>query len=217
MNSSSWIAAVISLVGVSVFFLLFQQKNYSPRQGKRQRRIALLFKGTATLFAAALAVYGTVLSPTAGNILLTAGLFVCMAADVLLGIRLLWGVAAFGVGHIFYCAACIFSAPPGFANLAVYVLLFALCLLLLYPKIKNGAGDKPVFPFVAYGAVLFLMLSLAINQRPVLLAGAVFFVISDCMLAFRLFMNNRSVPFDYICLGCYYLGQFLIGFSTLVS
>lgn len=216
MNSSSLIAAAISLIGVSIFFLLFQQKNYSPRQGKRHRRIALFFKGTATLFAAALAVYGAILSPTAGNILLTAGLFVCLAADVLLGIRLLWGVAAFALGHVFYCAACIVSASPGVLNFAVYVLLFALCLLLLYPKIKNGAGDKPVFPFVAYGAILFLMLSLAINQRPVLLAGAVLFVISDCMLAFRLFMNNCSVPFDYICLGCYYLGQFLIGFSTLV-
>ena len=211
-----WCVAIAALIGVSIFFLLFQQKQYSPRKDKRQRHIALAMKGTATLFATALALYGTILSPSVGNILLTAGLLICTAADVALGIRLLWGVAVFALGHVFYCVSFVLQSPPTWLNLGIFVLLFGISLIFLFPKMKRGAGNKPIWPFIAYGAVLFFMLCLAIGQSPVLLAGALLFVISDCMLSCRIFMNNKNVVFDYVCLGCYYLAQYLIALSILV-
>ena len=63
--------------------------------------------------------------------------------------------------------------------------------------------------------LIFLMLALAVSQKPVLLTGAILFVVSDLLLAFRIFTQNQSKLLDYICLACYYLAQYLIALSIL--
>ena len=60
------------------------------------------------------------------------------------------------------------------------------------------------------------MLALAVPQRLVLLLGAVWFVISDLMLAYRMAEPEQSTAYDYVCLGAYYLAQFLIAASTVL-
>ena len=56
------------------------------------------------------------------------------------------------------------------------------------------------------------MVALASVQTPLIIAGAVLFAVSDGMLA-CLLAGQKSVALDYISLGLYYLGQFLLGVS----
>ena len=60
------------------------------------------------------------------------------------------------------------------------------------------------------------MLVLALpQQKPVLLAGALLFVVSDAMLLARIVRKIPSNAYDYLCLGVYFLAQFLIAASTI--
>lgn len=204
-------AACISLAGVTLFYLLFQQKQY---QKGSNRKLALFYKCLATCFAACLGLFGAVLSPSLPHILLVIGLFTGAAADVVLGKKFIPGMGVFAVGHLFYCIACLLSAPPTWVSLILFLLLM-IVTLILYPHLKKAAGKRPLLPFIAYGVLLFLTLSLSAAQEPLLLSGMILFVASDCMLGFRIFTENRSKFLDYFCLACYYLGQFLIGASVI--
>ena len=42
------------------------------------------------------------------------------------------------------------------------------------------------------------------------------FAISDALLAYQLF-DRRNMKIDYVSLGCYYLGQFLIGLAVFAG
>ena len=57
--------------------------------------------------------------------------------------------------------------------------------------------------------------SLSIAQKPLLMLGALLFAGSDVMLLFRIVKNIPSKRYDYLCLGCYFLAQFLIAASTV--
>ena len=70
--------------------------------------------------------------------------------------------------------------------------------------------------FLAYALVLCALLGLAVPQKPMLLAGAALFALSDALLSRRILLNISSAGYDYLCLGVYYLAQLLIGASTLV-
>jgi uncharacterized membrane protein YhhN len=59
------------------------------------------------------------------------------------------------------------------------------------------------------------MLALALPQRPLVLAGALLFVLSDSMLLARIVRKITSKKYNYLCLGIYFLAQFLIAASAL--
>ncbi|MBE5783453.1 MAG: lysoplasmalogenase [Clostridiales bacterium] len=204
--------AVLCFLGTACFYLLFQRATYR----NMNRNLALFFKGTATFFSALLALYGVILQPTSGHSLLLIGLVICTIADVVLGKNLMKGMGIFALGHVYYCGAYFFTARPTLLSLFIFLLLVLLACFFIYPQIKRRSGNKPALPFLGYGIMLFLMLALAVNQKPVLLIGAILFVVSDLLLAFRIFTQNQSKPLDYLCLGCYYLAQYLIALSTLL-
>lgn len=194
-----------------LFFLLYQQRKFKC---KREDARALVFKGAATLCCAGLAILGAIQSPDAAHWMLAAGLLVCMLADVLLGIRFLVGMGCFALGHVFYCTAYVLFASPRLISLIVFGIL-SLLLLLVFPWAKKHSGGRNILPFFAYGLVLCLMLALAVLQKPLLLTGAILFVISDLMLGIRMAKGIPGRIYDYLCLGCYYLAQCFIGLSVL--
>lgn len=204
------IAGILFLLTV-ILFLLYQRKKAGI---KGENAAALTFKGSATLCCTALAVYGAAMNQNTGFWFLAVGLFVCALADVLLGIHFLTGMGCFALGHVFYCIGCISVASPTLANALIFLILL-LAILAILPWIRRHAGKRNVIPFIAYGVVLCGMLSLAMTQRPLLLSGAVLFVVSDGMLGYRIATDNKSRRYDYLCLGCYYFAQFLIGLSTV--
>lgn len=213
MKTDALIFSAVTFLGVLIFYLLFLHR---PAHTRRSRALSLFFKGAPTAFAALLSLYGIAMTPTPGNILLAAGLIICVAADVVLDVKFMPGMALFGLGHIGYCAACLYQAPPTILSLGIFLVLSGICAWV-YPRLKKTAAGQNLLPFLCYGFLLFLMLSLAAVQKPVLRIGATLFVISDCLLAYGIFSKKRSHGMDYWCLGCYYLAQYLIALSILLN
>lgn len=208
----------LSLVGVILFYLIYTGHRFRPnKSGRHESYRALVFKGLATLCAAALGAYGAWLSPTPPHMLLAAGLVICTAADVILGIDFMIGMAVFGLGHVAYSLSYVLASPPGIPSLIGFLALSAFVLLGVVPWLRKYRAGKPVAPFAAYAMVLAVMLALAIPQKPVLLAGAFLFVVSDAMLAGRVIAHVQGKAYSRICLLLYYLAQYLIAASTLAG
>lgn len=201
------IPVAVCLILMTVFYLLYEGNKFSRHY---TRRTAVTFKGSATLCAFLLAALGAARTGVSSDWCLTGGLLLCAAADVVLDLRFVAGMGVFSLGHAAYCAAYILKSPPVtlnfllMAGLMTFVTLGAL-------KFKKRLGARAV-PFTLYALVLCVMLSLAATQKPVLAVGALFFVISDATLAKNLLLGATRRQ-DYLSLGCYYLGQFLIAAS----
>ena len=191
-------------------YLLYMAEKYRKDRNKKRE---LAFKGGATLTAAALAAYGFLTDPTPSHGLLLAGLCVCAIADVVLDLHFLAGTAAFGLGHLCYCAAYLLAKTPGWGSLAVFLPLCG-AIAFLYPLLKRYAAPNSALPYLGYALLISAMLALALPQRPLLLAGALLFVLSDAMLLTRIVRKITSKKYNYLCLGIYFLAQFLIAASA---
>lgn len=151
---------------------------------------------------------------------------------------MLFGMIAFGIGHVLYIVSMAIRFPGYEMNLlwsalgsaAIVALMFSVCIFLM--KMQFG---KFLAPSVIYAFLLcwFMVLS-ALYIQPakgsssagVLLAGSIFFLLSDAVLSLTYF----SKPSDYERKGVlnpesrlmiivnhttYYLAQFLIALSLL--
>ena len=193
-------------------YLCYQREKFREKRNKK-RELAL--KGAATLTAALPAWYGFFRQPDPGFLLIAVGLCVCAAADVVLDLHFLAGTACFGLGHVCYCAAYVLLSPPGWPSALLFFLLCAGAGAA-YPQLKKLDGPGGALPYLVYALVIAAMLALALPQKPALLAGAGLFVASDALLLVRIAYKVPSRGYDYLCLGCYYLAQFLIGASVLL-
>lgn len=194
-----------------VLYLIYQSIKWGSEEHKWQE---WFFKGAATAMSALLAGYGFFSRPSSTALLILIGLCVCVAADVILDRHFLAGTAAFALGHVCYCAAMVLLQRPGWPSLIVF-LLMAVGVFALYPQIKKLEKDKSTLPYVGYALLISAMFSLSIAQKPLLMLGALLFAGSDVMLLFRIVNNIPSKRYDYLCLGCYFLAQFLIAASTV--
>ena len=194
-----------------VLYLIYESIKWGSEEHRWQE---WFFKGSATAMSAVLAGYGYLAQSTPVHLLVLIGLCVCVLADVILDKFFLAGTLLFGAAHICYCASMLLSARPGIVNLIVFLAL-AGGTALLYPQLKKLSGDKNALPYAVYALLISALLALAVTQKPWIMAGALLFVVSDCMLLFRIVKKIPSRLFDYVCLGCYYLAQFLIAVSTL--
>ena len=201
-----------AFLAVTAFYFFYQRIKYS---GKRNKALELFYKGGATLVCALLAGYGYFADPRPGYLLLTLGLFVCVAADVLIDLYFLPGTLCFGLGHMAYCAGYVLLNRPGTPSLLLFIAC-AAAALLLYPALKKLSGSQSPLPYLLYTVLIGAMLSLALPQRPVLLLGAALFVMSDGLLLVRIIRKIPSKAYDYLCLGVYFLAQFLIAVSCVI-
>ena len=206
-----FVAAVLCFGAMLALYSCYEAEKY---RGNRNRTRELALKGGTTCMAALLAGYGYALHSSLPHLFLLLGLCVCAVADVILDLHFLAGTAAFGLGHLCYCAAYLWASPPGVVSLVLFFLLAAV-LLLLYPRLKRFAAPESALPYLLYGLLISAMLSLALPQKPLLFAGALLFVVSDTMLLLRIIRKIPSKVYDYLCLGAYFLAQFLIAASTV--
>ena len=190
-----------------VLYLIYQSIKWGSEEHKWQE---WFFKGAATAMSALLAGYGFFSRPSVCEDIVCVG----AVAVVILDLHFLAGTAAFALGHICYCAAMVLFQKPGWASLIVFLLL-AVGVFALYPQIKKLEKDKSTLPYVGYALLISAMFSLSIAQKPLLMLGALLFAGSDVMLLFRIVKNIPSKRYDYLCLGCYFLAQFLIAASTV--
>ena len=82
-----------------------------------------------------------------------------------------------------------------------------------FTRFRQRIGRRYAF-FYAYATALSMMVSLAAAQRPLFFAGALLFAFSDALLGY-LMVDRRHMALDYISLGAYYLGQFLLALGVV--
>ena len=204
-----WVFSCFGLM--AVMYLIYQSIKWGAEEHKWQE---WFFKGAAAAMSALLAGYGYFSHPAPERLMILIGLCVFAAADVILDRSFLAGLAAFGLGRLCCCAAMLISRAPGRINLIVFLAL--LCLILaLIPQMKKLAKGRSPLPYQGYALLLAAMTSLAVTQKPLLLAGAVLFAVSDGMLLFQIVKNIKAKRYDYLYLGSHFLALFLIAASTV--
>lgn len=156
----------------------------------REAKLRLVVKGSATWVVLMTAVVGQALFgrlPAGWLMILAVALFVL--ADVLLNVRFMQGVAAFGLGHAALIAWMLAQRLPlnGW-SIPVGVLLYAGSVFFFRNSL--GKAGKKAIGMLVYAAVLTTMASVAlmtplsggVTYAP-FAAGAALFVISDLMVA----------------------------------
>jgi len=148
-----------------------------------------------------------------GHWLLAAGLLLGSAGDVFLALeptQTAFGIGAFGLGHIVYIL--LFAdvlrrsasrGLPGYLAAAILAIFGAIMLVALQPHF----GELRI-PASIYNAIIMLMAILAVLGRAPALAiiGALLFVVSDSVLAWRMFAD--ALPWGGpVVWVTYYLGQ----------
>lgn len=205
----------IAFAGMALFYWIYTHGTFPPnKSGRHESYQALTFKGLATLCTALLGTYGFFHTPSLPHFFLTAGLWICTVADVALGIHFMLGMGLFGLGHIFFSLGFGLETPPNLFSLAAFAAFSGGCLGAL-PWLKKHLKEQSVWPYLAYGLMLGIMLSLALNQTPLLLAGAMLFVASDLLLAGRVIAHIRSGWYSRLSLALYYLAQFFLSSALL--
>ena len=133
---------------------------------------------------------------------ITIGALFCAAADVLLELHFLSGMAVFALGHI-----CFLSLHH-----VLFFLLLSGAGLLFHGKQLFRTG-RPAFPAILYGLLLSSMTAAALAAfpaSPMAAAGALLFFLSDNMICLRLYRPVRSGAFSACILLFYYTAVWLL-------
>ncbi len=213
--------AIIAILGIALFFVfepVYLKMSFSPIEKKP---LSLTFKALATGMALVLTVIGYLRAPGMFELLMVIAMSICLIADVLIGVSFVVGVFAFLLGHLFYIPAFLQTYEfKWYISLPIF-LCGLLLVWLLFHNYFAKAG-KTLVPLLVYSIILNAMLALGVpallslDSRGVLLAvGAVFFVVSDLMLAHNAFIKKSRVS-DIVSLTFYYSAQFLFGLSVFV-
>jgi uncharacterized membrane protein YhhN len=184
--------------------------------------LVCVFKPMATLFIAAVAFTNWRAQRDRYSLWVTIGLMCSLAGDV----WLLWparyfllGIVSFLVAHITYLAA--FTRGIKFPARPLVWLLYAAIGFGLWLFLRPGLSVSLRAPVAVYTFFLATMASQAMGRFLILRTstarlaaiGAIFFMISDMLLALDRF--RRPIPASaFLVLGAYYLAQWLIASST---
>jgi len=203
------------------FLLLFGLLYYE----KKRDRILLLITKFILSFLFVLAALLQPHSVPAYYHYLLVGLIFCLIGDVCLALpqekTFKAGLVAFLVGHIFY----IFSFSSLIqvnlwisAGFFVLVGLSALIFLWLRPHLKSMLIPVSLYILVitvmASGAwAVFLKSPFHVFGRTLLLAGSLFFYVSDVFVARDKFIKEEYTN-RLLGLPLYYAGQFFLAFSV---
>ena len=184
---------------MTALYLAYQRIKTTPGHSRAQ---GIACKCAATSMAVLVAFLGCLRNGVAAHWVLLAGLIACAVA----------GGAVFALGHILYMIAFCLMRMPTWRSV-----LLLLCMMGLatagFTRFKRQIGRRAPF-FYAYATALSMMVSLAAAQRPLFFAGALLFAFSDALLGY-LMVDRRHMALDYISLGAYYLGQFLLALGIV--
>lgn len=192
------------------FYLTYQRVKVQP--GHR-RGLALILKCAATSMAALVAFLGCLQNGIAAHWVLLAGLIACTVADGVLTVRFLAGGALFALGHLLYMVSFCLMHKPDMRSVLLLLVLMGFATAA-FTRFRSRIGRRYPF-FYAYATVLSLMVALAAAQTPLYFAGALLFAFSDALLGY-LMVDRNHVRLDYVSLGTYYLGQFLLALAISV-
>ncbi len=190
------------------------QGEYKPT-----RTQVYIFKPLTTLLILGIALLGVSPNPLY-KILILIGLVFCLGGDVFLMLPVkyfIMGLASFLIGHIFYIVAFVIDGGFLLSLWLLPLLVYGVFIYwLLHPHLSKMRG-----PVIAYVVIILTMAWQALahwslwHTTSALLAasGAVFFVISDSILAVDRFRGKfRSAR--VLVLSTYWLAQWLIALSV---
>ncbi|MCL6416627.1 lysoplasmalogenase [Aestuariirhabdus sp. Z084] len=149
---------------------------------------------------------------------LLAGLLCSSMGDLLLAWnQFVPGLGSFLVAHLFYIAAFVrkplFSMPRLALALATLAVTSALLVMLL-PAL--GEMTIPVVAYISVIVVMALCTILGKDNHPLVMAGALSFLLSDSMIAIDRFLSPFGLASLFIMI-TYYLAQLLITRGALKS
>jgi uncharacterized membrane protein YhhN len=147
--------------------------------------------------------------------LLFTGLALSWLGDVALNSNLSAGLAFFLAAHLVYIAMFQVAYPRGRpSRWALLAILWFLGLVILVGPSLGGM----LAPVVLYSAILGIMAVWSTRGTPLTAGGAVLFVASDTVLAFRTFTGHlQAHPWRLAVMTPYLAAQLLIGLGILQS
>ena len=172
---------------------------------KQRPRLSAVCKMLATLCAAALALSGGLKE---SSWLCVTALLLCAAADGLLCVHFVTGMAVFAAGHVAYMVWFLTRRGIGWLSAAVFLPLLALGFGLLWHW-RDRLGRLGI-PMCAYAVILSAMGALGIPCGGLTALAAGLFILSDIMVCRQVVMPV-SVTFDVSALAIYYAAQLLFG------
>lgn len=204
----------IALLGI-VTQSYFQLRDYYKKNLE-----SLAVKMCGTLIPVLLCLYALLTADTpAWKWLLFAGLFLCMAADGVIGIRFTAGMLVFLAAHLCFIAYFLKLAP--FHGISVFFFfLFVSCAASAFMRRISSLGAG-LIPPALYAVVLAGMTSVAValpfsvwGTGPVCIAaGGLLFFISDFLLVWNT-LETPSPFLDRLSLYLYYSSVYLLGVSA---
>lgn len=150
--------------------------------------------------------------------LLCGGIAASWAGDVLLGTAgFIPGLGAFALAHILYVV--LFVGPARARRIPWPALLYVVWLAVLVPMLWPHLGSQAP-AVVVYGALLAATAATAWGVSSITGWGALAFLASDSLLAFRLFWPDVKTTFpdpwqDMTIMALYCVGQGVIAFGVL--
>jgi uncharacterized membrane protein YhhN len=207
---------ILAAAGLMPLLLIFEKQERTPAILAVKTPLSVLF------ILAALSQ--TWISGPYGCYML-AGLCFCLGGDVLLAIpgrrSFLLGLISFLTGHIFYVVSFFAIAPANALMMAGGVpLLLISAVVFRWLRPHLGRMTLPVFFYIiVISAMLLGALAVAGTAalprvfRTLVLAGAMCFYVSDLFVARQRFVTPDILN-RFAGLPLYYLGQFLLAFST---
>lgn len=159
-------------------------------------------------------------------------LFFCMLGDVAMEKDIVPGIGMFLLAHIIFNVYFLWRAISLtliFTNMLIAILCFGgfVVFVVLYIRYLNSSGPEiPDFVLKA-GSFYFVLISATLSTSLLLylttgayagflpVIGALFFIISDSIIALNEFHHKLSHP-EYLIMPTYYLAIFLLSLSVFV-
>lgn len=213
-----------SLANGTLILSLAAAIAYLPAQGRQPSLRRSLVKTGATALLAILAII------EGGPALLVTALVLSTAGDAFLAQdgekAFLAGLASFLAAHIAYVMLFL-AAGGGLETLAAASWRIVLCALAIAAAIfflrhlLPAVGWQMRLPVTLYtGAILAMLLAATTVSAPIIIVGALLFVISDTILAIRRFLLTQSSPYQqplgFMVWTSYYLAQAAITLGFLL-
>ena len=216
-SAAFWVVAIISSV---------LQDRY-PDVGVKSYQTAV--KAIPTLLAL-IYVFYTLPSGALFYVLLGIALFFCMLGDVAMEKDLIPGIGMFLFAHLFFTGNFLWQAislTPNLTNILIAILCFGgfVVYVIMYIRyLKSSGPEIPDFVLKA-GSFYFILISATLSTSLLLwlttgaywgflpVVGAIFFIISDSIIALNAFHHELSHS-ELLIMPTYYLAIFLLSLNV---
>jgi len=163
-------------------------------------------------------------------ILLGIALFFCMLGDVAMEKDIIPGIGMFLLAHLFYTVNFLWqtvSFTLDFTNMLIVIVCFGGLIVYVFMFIRYLQSSGPEVPdfVLRAGSFYFILVSATISTSLLLwlttgalwgfipVVGAIFFILSDSIIAINEFHHKLSRP-ELLIMPTYYLAIFLLSLSV---